>query len=231
MNPAEPTLAASPSWHRQTRPRLIASMALSAAMLVALVFLLRFDADAPLELQVTIVPDEAAEVQPVPLDEIPMPSPQARSQDLKPPPVIADPGPESVAPSRDWQALTQQAVKEIVAEQLNPAAVNPGFDERRRHAAAQFAPSQAPQRKPIWENVETDQLGRKILVSGDCHRVIDDPNPANYETFRTFHQYLVFCTRQKSAPEELPWVDEIRNSRDYLARGEDTRTDLYVRLK
>ena len=207
-------------------------MALSAAALAALIFLLRFDTDVPLELEVTIVPGEAAtEPQPM-LEEIAVPTPLTRSTKLQASPAVESAAAaESMAPAPDWQALTQQVVKEVVAERLRPASVNPGFDERRRRAAAQFAPSRAPQRKPIWENVEVDQLGRKILVSGDCHRVIDDPNPANYETFRTFHQYLVFCTRQQSAPEELPWVDEIRNSRDYLARGDDARTDLYVRLQ
>ncbi len=92
--------------------------------------------------------------------------------------------------------------------------VNPAFAEKRREAAVKFRPSAAPPRREIWDNVETDQLGRKILVYGVCHRVIDDYSAANYAIFREFQQHLVYCRYGGSAPQELPWVEEIRD--DYL---------------
>ncbi len=126
-------------------------------------------------------------------------------------------------------------VKATVAERQRVYSVNPAFDKKRRQAAVKFAPSEAPQKKPIWENVETDQLGRKILVSGDCYRVIDDPSAANYEIFRTFQQYIVYCRNPGTRPQKQPWVEDIRDRYDYLAQrdgaGEAARTDLYTNLR
>jgi hypothetical protein len=98
-----------------------------------------------------------------------------------------------------------------------------------------FAPSRAPQKRPIWENVERDQLGRRILVSGDCYRVVDDPSAVNNEIFRMFQQYMVYCSKQGSSPQELPWVEAIRDRYDYLTQqatvGADDRTDLFATLQ
>lgn len=48
---------------------------------------------------------------------------------------------------------------------------------------------------PIWGNVEEDQMGRKILRSGDCYRVIEDNNPMRIDIFETFTRHLVFCEK------------------------------------
>ena len=104
----------------------------------------------------------------------------------------------------DWAGMSRGRIPRFVKQYANIA-------DTILAAAEQFRPSRAPVKKPIWENVETDQLGRKILVHGDCHRVIDDPNVGSNEIFRTFGQYIVFCSNYQRSPQELPWVDEIRD--------------------
>ena len=96
------------------------------------------------------------------------------------------------------------------------AAVNPGMDEKRRMAAEKFYASLAPEKKEIWDNVETDQLGRKILWAGDCYRIIDDPSPATYEIWREFQQYFIYCRFGDSDPQILPWAEAIRDRYLYL---------------
>ena len=66
--------------------------------------------------------------------------------------------------------------------------------------------------------VEKDSLGRTILVSGDCHRVIDDPNVGSREKFLTFDQFFVFCGKSKRGPQELGFVKELRNRREGQVR-------------
>jgi hypothetical protein len=114
-------------------------------------------------------------------------------------------------------------VADVVSGGQRVDSINPVFDAQRRHAAERFRPSRAPVEKPVWENVATDQLGRKILVSGDCHRVIDDPNVGSNEIFRTFGQFIVYCSNYKRSPQELPWVDEIRDRRVYLQADPEIR--------
>jgi hypothetical protein len=107
-------------------------------------------------------------------------------------------------------------VQRFVNEQQKTYSLNPVQDELRRQAAEKFRPSRAPVKKEIWENVEVDQLGRKILVSGDCHRVVDDPGATRQDAFREFHQFIVFCSKYKRTPKELPWVEEVRERYAYL---------------
>ena len=75
------------------------------------------------------------------------------------------------------------------------------MDQKRRAAAEKFYASLAPEKKEIWDNVETDQLGRKILTAGDCYRIIDDPSAANYDLWREFQQYFVYCKFGGSDPK------------------------------
>lgn len=124
---------------------------------------------------------------------------------------------EELAESTDWYESLDRVVQETVDSASQIDSLHPAFDEKRRQAAIKFRPSRAPYEKKVWENVETDQLGRKILVSGNCSRVLDDPSAINYDMQREFTQYLVSCSYQKSPPRELPWVDGIRDNYAYLS--------------
>lgn len=147
--------------------------------------------------------------------------------------VVEEPLPETAAPPAadtvppvtteaqtptDWYAQIPEAVEAYEAARPREYHVNPAFEERRRQAAEQFYPSRAPVERPIWENVEKDSLGRTILVSGNCHRVIDDPNVGSRDKFLTFDQFFVFCSNPKRKPQKLGFVDEIKNRRAGQAR-------------
>jgi len=118
----------------------------------------------------------------------------------------------------DWSVQIPDAARTLLDGLPKEYSVNPDFDEKRRVAAEQFAPSQAPVERPIWENVEKDTMGRTVLVSGDCYRVINDPNVGSREAFLTFGQYITQCAFYKRPPQELGFVSEIRNRRAGQAR-------------
>lgn len=228
MTVADMNLSKRPSWQRKTRSRLAASIALAALLIATTVVVVRFEVEieveelVQLEVQLlspetAVAPEPTAESEP---EEIPAEQPDEPVRPLDAAVERASVS-EETAPQTDWRSQIADVVKAAVAEQGRGFSVNPAFDEKRRQAAARYAPSRAPQKKPIWENVEVDQLGRKILVSGDCHRVLDDPSAVNNEIFRTYQQYIVYCTKQKSAPAELPWTEEIRDRYDYLAQRGD----------
>ena len=124
------------------------------------------------------------------------------------------------APARrnppDWDAQIKSAAIEAVDESERIVSANPAMDEKRRKAAEQFYASLAPEKKEIWDNVETDQLGRKILWAGDCYRIIDEPSAANYEIWREFQQYFVYCRIGGPEPRILPWAEVIRDRYLYL---------------
>ena len=104
--------------------------------------------------------------------------------------------PETVpqgAPATDWNALAAAAVRSFVDAGELPNSINPPQDEKRRAAASRYRPSRAPEKKPIWENVEVDALGRKLLRSGNCYRVLDNPTVTNRWYVENFEQYMVFC--------------------------------------
>lgn len=149
---------------------------------------------------------EAPEAEPLPVDDVPSePAPAA---------------PEASAPAEkaDWYAQIPDAVAAYEDSKPREYSINPGMDERRREAAEKYYRSRAPAERPIWENVEKDTLGRTLLVSGDCHRVIDDPNVGSRDKFLTFGQFLVFCSNGKRAPQELGFVKELRNRREGQVR-------------
>ena len=117
----------------------------------------------------------------------------------------------------DWYALLPDAADAVL--EAPSYSVNPGFEERRRNAARQFRPSEAPVERPIWEGVEKDSMGRSILVSGDCYRVIDDPNVGSRDAFLTFGQYMAVCSEKERGAALLPWVEEIKSRRAARARS------------
>ena len=86
----------------------------------------------------------------------------------------------------DWYAQIPDAAKDLLDRLPGEYSVNPNFDEKRRAAAEQFRPGRAPAYRPIWENLEKDTMGRTLLVSGDCYKVIDDPNVGNRDAFLVF---------------------------------------------
>ena len=109
--------------------------------------------------------------------------------------------------------MIPDAAKTLVNTLPREYSVNPNFGEKRRAAAEQFRPSRAPVDRPIWENLEKDAMGRTLLVSGDCYKVIDDPNVGNRDTFLVFGQYISSCAFYKRPPQELGFVSEIRDRR------------------
>ncbi len=229
---------ATRTWDHGARPRLFASMAIATGLIGALIFLVTFavDDEVVAELEVFLIePDQPVPVEPV-VVQVPDPVVVEAIEEtpVDPLPDAETPVEEDVAAPRDWYAQMDDIVKSGATSDQRTYSVNPVFDEKRRQAALQFRPSRAPVGKPIWENVETDQMGRKILVSGDCHRVVDDPSAVRYEEFRTFHQFIVFCSKFNRQPKKLPWVDEIRDRHVYLQPDDvqdNTRTDLLVELQ
>lgn len=220
-----------PDWNDKREQRLYLSFALASVLIIALLALL----NVPLTGTRDVIGEIAVRIL------LPEPPPDVQQQDVAEPrdTFPTDVLPSDVTPDAQTSAAVQQSSDEVAPEQdpaaprdwlgliekaaqdgpsLNEpeASMTPAFDALRRAAATRYAPSRAPQKKEIWDNVETDSLGRKILVSGDCHRVIDDPNVGSIEAFQTFHQFLVFCGSGKRAGRELPWVAELRARYAYL---------------
>ena len=119
----------------------------------------------------------------------------------------------------DWYELLETYAKrsEEFAEQPAPS-MSPHFDELRKVAATRYSKPDTREPRPIWENTELDQLGRTVLRSGDCYRVIADPSATRQWEFENFTQYITFCegTFGRAPPVELPWVEDIVAMYDYL---------------
>jgi hypothetical protein len=210
-----------PHWNGNREQRLYLSLALATVLICALLAML----ELPLAGTRNVIGEIAVRIL------LPEPPPDVQQLDTPEPvkvfPEVAAtlPAPQSsdetqteevpAAPT-DWLDLIETAAKEGPSLHAPPPSMTPAFDALRRAAVKRYAPSRAPQKKDIWDNVETDSLGRKILVSGECYRVIDDPNVGSMEAFQTFHQFLAFCNSGKRAGRELPWVAELRARYDYL---------------
>jgi len=136
------------------------------------------------------------------------------------------PAETATSPPVDWPVLI-----EIIAQRSDefapgePGSMSPAFDELRRVASTRYSKPLTREKKPIWENVEKDQLGRTILRSGDCYRVLDDPSAVNQWVFENFTQYLVFCETASDSPIELPFVKEILARYDYLKKDNGSEFD------
>jgi hypothetical protein len=225
-----------PTWQRGARPRLGASVLIATILVAAIILGIEFPAepDALDEIEVFIVSPRQPEPEP-PVTEDLTPLEEVIVEQVDRPAPLVRPEPEQIEQApRDWYAQMDDVVDSFASEQQKTYALNPVQAELRRNAAQHFRPSRAPVEKKIWENVETDQLGRKILVSGDCHRVVDDPSAVRNYDFRTFHQFMTFCSKYKRQPKELPWVEEIRERHVYLQPDDeqrDIRTDYYAELQ
>ncbi|MGI9271797.1 MAG: hypothetical protein ACR2QT_08485 [Woeseiaceae bacterium] len=214
-----------PAWQQQVRRRLAKSMGLAILLVAGILFLLELPTPMTPSVEPAIVFELQAErePEPKPIPEIAQPEPEVPLATVFSPEVPQTLEPEEPAESADWYESLQQAAQETVSAANSVDSLHPTFDEKRRRAAINFRPSRAPYEKKIWENVETDQLGRTILVSGNCSKVIDDPSAINYDMQREFTQYIVTCSYQESPPKELPWVDDIRDRYAYL-RNPDGRS-------
>lgn len=124
--------------------------------------------------------------------------------------------PAAAATSRDWYADMQKVARDVVETSESANIMQPAQQEARRLAALRFAPSQAPVKKPIWENVEIDQMGRKVLRSGDCYRVLEDWRVTYQDIQREFGQYLVHCGGDKEYAIDVDWIDDIGQKYSYV---------------
>jgi len=212
-----------PDWSRQAERRLLVSCAMSAFCIATIVLVLQFpvaEQSRPFaELLVQILVEEVKPAIPDPVEE------SAIDEQAVDEPVQAEsalPSGEDMAedqrPSRDWHADISDSVSATLDNVPRQYSVNPVFDEKRRQAREKFAPSRAPREVPIWENVEKDTLGRTVLWSGDCYRILDDPNVGSREAFETFGQFMVSCLAKSDSPKLLPWVNEIQSRRASQAR-------------
>lgn len=128
----------------------------------------------------------------------------------------------------DWATARERAAAEYVQSLRDDYGY---FDSRladtRRERSKFYVPPVHGPEKPIWENVELDTLGRKVLRSGDCYKVIDDPNVGSRVEFEIFGQFMTKCVFQRRPPKNLPWVPAVVGSVDYLreptgyVKGED----------
>ena len=210
-----------PQWSRRPGRRLALNLLPSTLIVAGALLALRMPVvDQPValtELMVRILANEAeetaAESPPEPSVATPAPA-AAQSESLTPPkPGIAD----TRGPT-DWYAQIPEAASAAAADQPEVYSINPGFEARREYAAERFAPSAAPVERPIWENVEKDTMGRTLLRSGNCYRVLDDPNVGNRDAFLIFGQFMTTCERPSDTPQLLPWVSEIQDRRANRAR-------------
>ena len=223
------TFSDQPVWQKQVRPRLAVSMGIAVVLLAAVLLLLKFsplpvmkNSMIELRLLADIEPPAAEPEEPQELVE-----PKAVVEPFEPLELI-DPV-EFVTPTAlaevvepvepqitDWYADAVNAAQETVAAAHHVDSMHTAFDEKRRQAAINFPASQAPVKKPIWENVETDQMGRKVLVSGGCYRVLEDWRVTYYEIQQAFGQFITYCNASNEYPMDVAWVDEIRKNYAYL---------------
>ncbi len=214
-----------PDWSRRPGRRLALNLLPATLVVVLVLLVLRLPvAEQSLpaaELLVRILVDDVEQVVESPFVEEVVSSPVAEPlpvDDLSAEPLPTTSEPGMPADRTDWYAEIPDAVAAYRDSLPREYSVNPGMDERREEAAENFYPSQAPGQQPIWENVEKDTLGRTILVSGDCHRVLDDPNVGSRDKFLIFGQYFVYCSKSNRSPQELGFVKEFRNRREGQVR-------------
>lgn len=210
-----------PDWSRRPGRRLALNLLPSTLIIAGALMAIRLPIpDQPLALTELVVRILASNVEET------VSEPRAEQPVAERAPAAVHPG--SVTPEEpgtaddraptDWYAQIPEAASTAAADQPEVYSINPGFDARRQYAAEHFAPSAAPVERPIWENVEKDTMGRTLLRSGDCYRVLDDPNVGNRDAFLIFGQFMTTCERPSDTPQLLPWVSEIQDRRANRAR-------------
>jgi hypothetical protein len=203
-----------------------AVIVLGALALVEWPFAWRRSGGAP-EIELTLSPDEPQPVaEPVvdPPEQAAEEPPLLEEEEIVPdasPSVAAEEPNEAPAaltgqPQIDWQGSLERASARTVEEHAEVDSLHPEFDELRRIAATRYAEPRTGKPPPIWENVEKDVTGRTILRSGNCFRVLDDPNVGNRYAFETFEKHLVFCGWTAAPRQEFPWIKTIVARYPYL---------------
>jgi len=217
MHLLQQTFIDQPVWQQQVRPRLAVCMFVALLLLATVLVSVKFSPlpvlqDRKIELRL-LADIEPSEVVPA---EVAEPDEPVEAVEHVEAAVLT----EVIAPTdpqvTDWYADAESAVQETVTTANHVDSMHAAFDEKRRLAAINFRPSRAPVIKPIWENVETDQMGRKILVSGDCYVVLEDPRATYYEIHRQLGQYITYCNANNDKPMGVAWVEEIREGYAYL---------------
>ena len=228
--------------------RLLACVTTSALMLVVAILTINvslkldFSGLIPAVLDVTLRKDARPEPVPAPdLRNIVEPGGTTAAEEEPPAAAVTTPRPagtpatvpsvEAASPTAgaapvDWYAELEHAAAKIVDEHSTAESLHPEFDELRRIAAERYAPAASGAPRPIWENVERDIYGRTLLRSGNCFRVLDDPNVGNRYAFETFEQYLVQCAFSfgKKRGKNLPWVATIRARYNHLRDPDGSRS-------
>ena len=207
-----------PVWQRQVRLRLAACMVLATVLLALVLMSLQLPespATKPPEITLQLLaeetpPDPVEEFTPI--EELVIPA----ARDVES--FIAEPAETLPAEAdiRDWYADVESVARDVVDASESAKIMQPAQQEARRLAAIQFAPSRAPVKKPIWENVEIDQMGRKVLRSGDCYRVLEDWRATYMDIQREFGQYLVHCSGNKEYAIDVDWIDDIGQKYAYI---------------
>lgn len=218
---ADAAFLEQPDWSRRPGRRLALNFLPATLVVVGVLMVLRLpvvEKSLPTaELLVRILVNDAEQIVESPFAESPVSEPLP----VDTVPAESRPIPSATSEPRertDWYAQIPDAVAAYEDSRPREYSVNPNMDERRREAAETFYRSRAPAQQPTWENVEKDNFGRTILVSGDCYRVIDDPNVGSRDQFLTFGQFFVYCSNRNRTPQELGFVKELRNRREGQVR-------------
>ncbi len=228
----------------QSRRRLAVTVPISAALVAGLLFLLQFltvpdlfvDLPGPAEIEILQIIERAPSTPPkfepeeqpeppeplAPTDDVIADAPQVELQTsvTQTETAVTDSVSESNTDSSDvaWLKALDETAKRSDEFDENSASMSPEFDELRRVAKLRYSKPKFEAKKEIWDNVEKDMLGRSILRSGNCFRVLDDPNVGSQDLHREFTQNIVSCSFSfsKRPPKMLPWVDVIVERYEYL---------------
>lgn len=125
-------------------------------------------------------------------------------------------GEEESKETPQWYQVLESVASHSDLLTGHPRSMSAKFDELRRVAVIRYSKPDARFKKPVWENVEKDTMGRTILRAGDCYRVLEDPRVTQIWFQENFGQYLVFCETTGKPPVELAFVQDIQARYDYL---------------
>lgn len=204
-------------------------MGIAVLLLAAIILLVRF---SPLP----VLKNSTIEVQLVAEIEAPAAEPEVVIEPMEliepaepaVPTVLADIVEVAEPQATDWYADVTTVVKDAMTTANHIDSMHAAFDEKRRFAAINFPATEILRKKPIWENVETDQMGRKILVSGDCYRVLEDWRATYHEIQQSMGQYMVYCNASDDFPMDVAWVDDVREGYAYLNNRDDVNSGIVV---
>ena len=172
-----------------------------------------------MELEITAQPEPDIPADELLLEQIADDFSDAQMTDKPPVDDLAGDAPSDQAVpevSVEWYAVLDAVIEDISDVADTPPSLSPGLDELRRLAKIHYAPVADFGPRPIWENVEEDQMGRTILRFGDCYRVLDDWRATNRWAQENFGQYFVYCESHEAIPKELPFVAQIVDRYEYL---------------